>query len=192
MNLTAAQQQVSQGLRILVVEDMLTQAMRLGRLMSSIGVQHAKCVRNGAEAISVVKTEPDWDAVVSDINMPEMDGFELCRYFKSTEGYKKIPFILLVSLKDPNDVVNALSCGADNFLLKEFDKDYFGPRLLQALKNASISAQAATAKVPVNFNGDWRDVQISAAQVAAMLISTFNMAVHERAVRLYDSGRKPA
>jgi len=62
--------------------------------------------------------------VISDIIMPEMDGYELCRQIKSNESYRDIVVILLTSLSQPQAVIWALQCGADKFITKHYDENH--------------------------------------------------------------------
>jgi CheY-like chemotaxis protein len=100
--------------RILIVEDSLTQAGRLKCLLEKNG--HPVIVAaNGKEALSLLGTRKP-DLIISDIIMPEMDGYQLCKQIKSDENLKDIPVILLTALSDPKDVLKGLECNADNFI----------------------------------------------------------------------------
>src|SRR4051794_18221681 len=99
--------------RILIVEDSLTQAMMLQRLLSSHGFD-VKAARNGREALTAMDCELP-SLVITDINMPEMDGYELCRRIKDAAASRETPVILLTSLSDPRDILRGLECGADSF-----------------------------------------------------------------------------
>jgi len=76
------------------------------------------CVaRNGSEALQeILARRPD--LVISDILMPEMDGFELCRQVRAIEAVKATPIILLTHLNDPADVLCSLEVGANYFVSK--------------------------------------------------------------------------
>lgn len=67
--------------------------------------------------------------VISDIVMPKMDGFELCKKIKSYENLKDIPVMLLTALSDPDDVIKGLKSGADNFLSKPYKDEYLLSRI---------------------------------------------------------------
>ena len=75
---------------------------------------------NGKEAVSLLKST-DIDIVVSDVDMPDMDGFELCRYIKSTIEISHIPVILLTSRSDERNKSLGYKMGADAFIPKPYD-----------------------------------------------------------------------
>src|SRR3990170_9014172 len=118
---------MNSGIEILVVEDSPTQAEQLKHILE----QHDYSVsvaNNGKEALSLInKHKPT--IVISDIIMPEMDGYQLCRQIKADENLTNIPVILLTSLSDPEDIVRGLECGADNFITKPYDEKYLLSRI---------------------------------------------------------------
>src|SRR5262245_61122766 len=99
--------------RILVVEDSSTQAMELKYLLESAGFE-AVIARDGRSGFERCK-QLDVDAVLSDVLMPGMDGYELCKAIKANTDTATLPVMLLTSLSEPMDIINGLSCGADNF-----------------------------------------------------------------------------
>jgi PAS domain S-box-containing protein len=113
---------------LLIVEDSLTQAVQLRFVLEEHGfsVRHA---RHGAEALAFLGAGPLPLAVISDINMPGMDGYELCRRLRGEPRLAGLAVVLLTSLSDPSDVVRALQCGADYFFTKPFDENLLVPRL---------------------------------------------------------------
>ncbi len=109
-------------IKVLIVEDSITQAMQLQHILEENGYD-ATVVSNGSEALrSIRKSKPR--IVISDIIMPEMDGYELCRQIKANELYRDISVILLTSLSQPQAVIWALQCGADKFLTKPYDENH--------------------------------------------------------------------
>jgi two-component system cell cycle response regulator len=93
-------------IKVLIAEDSITQAMQLQHILEVNGYD-TTIAANGIEAIeSIGESKPS--IVISDIIMPEMDGYELCRQIKSNESYRDISVILLTSLSQPQDVRKAL------------------------------------------------------------------------------------
>ncbi|MCB0595957.1 MAG: response regulator [Lewinellaceae bacterium] len=91
--------------------------------------------RNGKEGVEkALKIVPD--VILSDVMMPEMDGFEVCRILKSSRATSHIPIVLLTAKATQEDKVAGLSQGADAYLTKPFDKE----ELLVRLRNlAAVS-----------------------------------------------------
>jgi len=100
-----------QGTRILVVEDSPTQAKKLQHLLIRQG-SNVFLAANGKQALTILEKEKI-DIVISDVIMPEMDGFELCKIIKSKREWADIPVVLLTSLKDPKDIIPRVSLKTD-------------------------------------------------------------------------------
>ncbi|HEY9896773.1 MAG TPA: response regulator transcription factor [Candidatus Sericytochromatia bacterium] len=105
--------------KILVVDDDATLRMALTRYLEKRGYQ-TQDVASGIEALLVFEQDPP-DLVVSDVIMPEMDGFEFCRRLRSTRSGQLVPFIFLSSKREVEDRVQGHSIGADDYLIKPFE-----------------------------------------------------------------------
>lgn len=161
---------------ILIVEDSLTQAKRLERLLVQNGYV-VYVARNGAEGLeAAARKKPT--VVISDVMMPEMDGYEMCRRIKNTEEIKGTPVVLLTSLSDPRDVIKGLECGADNFLTKPYDGEHLIRRLEHILTNLELrKAGQAQMTVEVFFAGQYHRLTADRIQIIDLLLSTFEAAV---------------
>ncbi|MDD5434284.1 MAG: response regulator [Nitrospira sp.] len=106
---------------VLIVEDSMTQAQQLESILSHLGYTCIIAV-NAGEALDLIKNRKPL-IVVADILMPEMDGYELCRQIKSDIHSKEIPVVLLTRLSEPKEVMKGLACGADDFLVKQYNED---------------------------------------------------------------------
>jgi DNA-binding response OmpR family regulator len=83
------------------------------------------------------------DLVVSDVMMPNMDGFELCRLIKSTYETSHIPIILLTALSGEADQLHGLGLGADDYLTKPFDMILLSQRIKSIIRNREIVKEKA-------------------------------------------------
>jgi signal transduction histidine kinase/DNA-binding response OmpR family regulator/ligand-binding sensor domain-containing protein len=83
------------------------------------------------------------DLVVSDIMMPEMDGFELCKMMKSTYETSHIPIVLLTALSEVTDQLHGLGLGADDYLTKPFDINLLTQRIKSIIRNRKVVREKA-------------------------------------------------
>lgn len=105
--------------KILVVDDDLTLRKVLQNSLEQKGYQVIS-VGSGAEAL--IQFDRDIpDLVVSDVSMPEMDGFEFCRQLRSQPSGKLIPFIFLSAKNELDDRIQGHTTGADSYLTKPFE-----------------------------------------------------------------------
>ena len=105
--------------RIVVAEDSRTQAVRLKQVLASAGFD-VELASDGEVALAACLASPP-AAVVTDVLMPKLDGFELCHRLAMDPATAAVPVIVLTSLGDTTDVVRALAAGAANFVAKPYD-----------------------------------------------------------------------
>ena len=103
--------------RLLIVEDNVELLMVMFRLLKSS--YHVYAAKNGLEALDIIH-QKDLDLIISDVMMPEMDGYELTKAIKSDPNYSHLPIILLTAKTQKEDEQEALLIGADEFLTKPF------------------------------------------------------------------------
>jgi two-component system cell cycle response regulator len=95
---------------------------------------------NGKEALDILAKEAV-QLVVSDVMMPEMDGFELCKMIKSNFEYSHIPIILLTAKNTIQSKVEGLELGADAYIEKPFSKDHLFAQIASLLANRNMIRQ---------------------------------------------------
>ncbi|HEY9793653.1 MAG TPA: response regulator [Candidatus Obscuribacterales bacterium] len=165
---------------ILMVEDTLTQAMMLQHMLESNGftVQHAK---DGEDAIRILSQNgKSPDLILTDVNMPGIDGYELCQKLKSEDKWRKIPIVLLASLLEPSDIIKIIESGADNFILKHYEQNYFISRLRGIVESMPFAKDdSAGEKRKVSLAGEDFEVPLQASKMLDMLISAFETAVYQ-------------
>ena len=106
---------------ILIAEDSITSRTLLKNILQSVGY-NVKTTVNGAEAYSEVTTNK-FDLVVSDIEMPRMNGFELVSKIRKNKDIKEIPVILVTGLESDEDKKRGIDVGADAYIVKRsFDQ----------------------------------------------------------------------
>lgn len=106
---------------VLVVEDSITSRMLIKNILESAGYI-VKTAVDGQDAYTQLKTE-DFHVVVSDVEMPRMNGFELTEAIRGTDKISEIPVVLLTSLDSREDREKGIDAGADAYLVKtDFDQ----------------------------------------------------------------------
>jgi len=109
---------------IIIVDDRLENRYMLESLLKG-GDYKIIAAKNGAEALSIAHKSPP-NLIISDILMPVMDGFTLCKEWRKDEMLKKIPFIFYTAAyTSPQDIKYALRLGADRFLIKPLEPTEF-------------------------------------------------------------------
>ena len=121
---------------ILVAEDSPTQAEQVRSLLEQQGYR-VTLARSGEEALERLDAE-DFDLVLSDIVMPGMNGYDLCRRVKERGSQAPLPVVLLTSLADPTDIVRGLEAGADNYITKPYEPDQLLARIRRVLDSVQL------------------------------------------------------
>ncbi|MBP2133524.1 PAS domain S-box-containing protein [Methanomicrobium sp. W14] len=126
-------------MKVLVVDDLNENRYLLESVLKSRGYEVITAA-NGEDALnSLNKSKPD--LIISDILMPKMDGFQLCREVKSDENLKDIPFVFYTAAyTSPEDQKFGLDLGADRYIIKPVDPDEFLKIIDGMLKNPDIIA----------------------------------------------------
>ncbi|HEY2920285.1 MAG TPA: ATP-binding protein, partial [Candidatus Binatia bacterium] len=135
--------------------------------------------RNGKEALAAARQRMP-SLVISDIVMPDMDGYTLCREIKSEPALKNVPVILLTSLASPVDIIRGLECGADNFIPKPYDEDYLLSHIQNTLINFELrKSQKTQMGVEIVFANQKYFITSERQQILDLLLSTYETAVQK-------------
>ena len=162
---------------ILIAEDSRTQAEQLAFLLEQHGYR-VTIAADGKQALLAAQAQKP-TLIISDIVMPEMDGYELCKAIKSDEKLKDIPVILVTTLSDSRDVIRGLECGADNFIRKPYDERYLLSRINYLLMNLDMRKEhKMQVGVEINLGGQKYFINSERQQILDLLISTYEQAVH--------------
>jgi two-component system cell cycle sensor histidine kinase/response regulator CckA len=155
---------------ILVVEDSPTQMEALRSLLDNgYAITPA---RSGEEALKLLETA-HIDLVLSDIVMPGISGYELCRQIKAHPAWRALPVVLLTSLGDPMDIVRGLEAGADNYITKPYEPEHLIARLEHVLANRKLRRLSrASMGVSVNFLGTELNITSDKEQILDLLLSS--------------------
>ena len=165
--------------KLLIVEDSAPQAAELSLLLESRGFE-VSVATDGLSGLSRCRAH-SYDAVLSDVVMPGLDGYQLCRQLKSDKKTEGIPVILLTSLSEPMDIIRGLECGADNFITKPYEPDYLLERIDRLLTNKALRHQhEPDIGVEVVVMGERFTIRSEKEQMVDLLISTFEEVLRSR------------
>lgn len=169
---------MSTTIDVLIVEDSPTQAQQLQRALEGEGYQ-TSVAKNGREGLVFLK-ECKARVILSDINMPEMDGYEFCKTIKEDRNLKDIPVILMTSLVDSSDIIRGLECGASNFFTKPIDNPQLISRIRYIFANRDMrKGRSAQFSLEFIFAGKQYRLDADRMQILDLLLSTYETAVQK-------------
>jgi two-component system chemotaxis response regulator CheY len=119
----------SLGIRILIVEDMMVVRQFMRDVLFKNGFKHVFLADDGLMAWDKIqessKLNNHFDLILCDWNMPKISGIELLRMLRSheMESVKKTPFVMITTNNEKHQVIEALTLGANNFVIKPFDSE---------------------------------------------------------------------
>src|SRR6266403_2360578 len=161
---------------ILIVEDSPTQAKRLQYILEQQG-HHVTVASDGGEALEAAKRSKP-TVIISDVVMPGMDGYELCRIVKDNPALSDVPVILVTTLSDPHDVIRGLERRADNFILKPYDERYLLGRVQYVLVNREMrQTDQPGMGLEIYFGGQRHFITADRLQILNLLLSTYEAAM---------------
>ena len=112
---------MSADMKFLVVDDFSTMRRIVRGLLKEIGYNNCEEAEDGVEALNMLKGAK-FDFVVSDINMPNMTGFELLKAIKEDPNLKHLPVLMVTAEARKEDIVLAAQTGAAGYIVKPFTK----------------------------------------------------------------------
>ncbi len=161
---------------LLVVEDSRIQAKILADKLQQSGYD-VRTAENGQIGLEMIRQKRP-TLVISDIEMPVMTGYELCSAVKNDAELRSIPFILLSTLSDAQDIIKGLHCGADNYVTKPYDPEFLISRV-RSLLETPLADDEEEQQLDVTLGGTRYTVKAGRQQVLNLLVSTFENAVEK-------------
>ena len=145
----------------MVVEDEIDVANLVKHALERGGDANVEIVGSGAAALqSVSRTPPD--LLILDLNLPGLDGTEVCRILRSRPGSSQLPIIMLTARTDESERVLGLDLGADDYITKPFSPRELAARVRAVLRRKSGAAQAAAMSL---YKGAHRVADFDAVSV---------------------------
>jgi two-component system chemotaxis response regulator CheY len=130
---------MSTDMKFLVVDDFSTMRRIVRGLLKEIGYQNCDEAEDGVEALSMLKVNK-YDFVVSDINMPNMTGFELLKAIKEDPNLKHLPVLMVTAEARKEDIVLAAQSGAAGYIVKPFTKATLEEKVLKIMQKLAAAA----------------------------------------------------
>jgi CheY-like chemotaxis protein len=159
---------------IILVEDTLTQAMLFQHMLEKGGFS-VRLARSGKQALEMIEKEKP-AAVLTDINMPEMSGYELSRAIKDSDTTDDIIVVLLTTTLSADDIFDCINSGADEISLKGLKE----PAFLQLMESSidrrvELSSANGLVEGTVVQNGSDKNVKCRSAQNLRFLLSLYEL-----------------
>ena len=130
---------VDPKMKFLVVDDFSTMRRIVRNLLKEIGYANADEAEDGQAALAKLKSAK-FDFVVSDINMPNMNGFELLQAIKADDGLKHLPVLMVTAEAKKEDIVLAAQSGAAGYIVKPFTKATLEEKVQKIMQKLATTA----------------------------------------------------
>ena len=126
-------------LKFLIVDDFSTMRRIVRGLLKEMGCTNAEEAEDGAVALSMLKGQK-FDFVVSDINMPNMSGFDLLAAIKKDDSLKHLPVLMVTAEARKEDIVRAAQDGAAGYIVKPFTKATLEEKVQKIMQKLAATA----------------------------------------------------
>jgi two-component system chemotaxis response regulator CheY len=126
-------------MKFLVVDDFSTMRRIVRGLLKEIGYVNCEEAEDGAVALSMLK-QGKYDFVVSDINMPNMTGFDLLKAIKEDPNLKHLPVLMVTAEARKEDIVLAAQSGAAGYIVKPFTKATLEEKVIKIMQKLAAAA----------------------------------------------------
>lgn len=158
---------------ILIVDDSASQRLKLQHDLEKNNYIVSEAEDAEAALLEIGLRKPD--LIISDVVMPGMSGYEFCKKIKSDEKTREIPFILLTSLSEPEDIIMGLESKSDNFITKPYEEKELLSRINYVLMNDEMrtSSRGASMGIDIFFGGKKHIITAERVQILDLLFSTF-------------------
>ncbi|MBU0485142.1 MAG: response regulator [Proteobacteria bacterium] len=118
---------------VLVVDDEGSIRKLIRSYLKDINLTNVIEAKDGEEAITILKRE-EIDLIVSDLRMPRIDGLQLLEKVRANDRLKHIPFVMVTSSDEKEDIVAAMQAKVSQYIIKPFTAETFRSKLKAALK----------------------------------------------------------
>ena len=126
------------SLKILAVDDSPTMRRIIVNTLKRAGYEDVTEASDGKDAIAKMKVEP-FNFVITDWNMPEMDGLTFVSQVRSLDEFKDMPILMVTTRSVKDDIIEAMKAGVNNYIVKPFTPETLGEKIGQVLKSVGRS-----------------------------------------------------
>jgi two-component system chemotaxis response regulator CheY len=126
-------------LKFLIVDDFSTMRRIIRGLLKEMGCHHADEAEDGVIALNMLRAQK-FDFIVSDINMPNMNGFELLKAIKADDTLKHLPVLMVTAEARKEDIVLAAQSGAAGYIVKPFTKATLEEKVQKIMQKLAATA----------------------------------------------------
>ncbi|HEX7438492.1 MAG TPA: response regulator [Caldimonas sp.] len=124
--------------RILIVDDFSTMRRVMRALLKEIGFERTEAAADGAAALDMLRKSA-FDLVITDILMPNMNGFELLTAIKADESLRHLPVLMITAEARKDDIVRCMQSGAAGYVVKPFTRATLEERVRKILELAALA-----------------------------------------------------
>jgi class 3 adenylate cyclase/FixJ family two-component response regulator len=164
--------------RILIVDD----------YPALVTITRHKLLKQGYEVLTAQNGQDAWeliqeeypDLVISDVEMPVLDGYELCQNIKNSAKFRTIPVILVTSRIDTESLMRGIEAGADNYITKPYDDDTLFSKVHELLNNP-VAVSDVESTVEVHIESKVYKIKADYSHLVNLLVSTYKNALAQNA-----------
>lgn len=160
--------------KILFAEDSTIQGTILKKLLTQRGFD-VRWAKNGEEGWNILQDfQPS--LIISDVEMPILDGYEFCSRIKKDLNFRNIPVVLCSSLSDPEDIIRGIECGANGYITKPYEESFLMYRIESILNNMEQDVEDNNP-IDVQYAGKTYTIQASKMHMMQILLSIYENTV---------------
>ncbi|MCZ8237221.1 MAG: response regulator [Leptospiraceae bacterium] len=160
--------------KILFAEDSTIQGTILKKLLTQRGFD-VRWAKNGEEGWNLLQDfQPS--LIISDVEMPILDGYEFCSRIKKDLNFRNIPVVLCSSLSDPEDIIRGIECGANGYITKPYEESFLMYRIESILNNMEQDVEDNNP-IDVQYAGKTYTIQASKMHMMQILLSIYENTV---------------
>lgn len=160
--------------KILFAEDSTIQGTILKKLLTQRGFE-VRWGKNGEEGWNILQ-EFQPSMIISDVEMPILDGYEFCDRVKKDLNFRSIPFVLCSSLSDPEDIMRGIECGANGYITKPYEESFLMYRIESILNNPTQDTEDNNP-IDIQYAGKTFTIQASKMHMMQVLLSIYENTV---------------